>query len=646
MKRYPRPARRKPQIVSPHCRLAARLAEVGPPPRKRASRQPKAAPETGVRQSVPLRLTVAGGALGLEIYEEIPLDPLVIDDLAWTLPNLRFPVDLSGGVDVFRHRRGELTHLSLRASFASLMAYARPRLRDAIGKASAAPTLWPLTDGVGIGLVGELGALAFDLQWAPSGQDARWVVSHARGVGRMSVPLSQALRVADTLFAGLAERHGRVLTVPDLGRRLCRQLAPSLGARAPDGGATSIESLDVDAEGLRLRLCEGAQLPALSADVVRVFELARLCADADDALARGDISLARERYLVALEQAPRHPELVALVAQIDAEHADRAEAALGMLVDCMPATQFGLTGAVLLARVGDTRGARQAVMNAAASEVYAPLAAGLWQRLAELSTGPEERRDALDRAVASAPGVASVRWARFDARVEWGDEQGALADAESLEAAEAGARGRHEVLRRAANQLVARGFVRSAGRLFERALRYLPDDPDASFGLARAMLGLGRSRRAMALLERAIELAEAQDSICADALVELAKLLANECGDQPQAIARVAQVPASSARSLEALALEGRWRASLGDLRGASLAFARLRDACELSGRAQSIPEATSWLTEAAQFENRNLGDVAAAERHLASALRLSPQDQRVRRLYRQTAAALAKQTR
>jgi tetratricopeptide (TPR) repeat protein len=431
----------------------------------------------------------------------------------------------------------------------------------------------------------------------------------------------------------------------DLARRLCQELAPTLGARVPDGGTTSIERLDIDADGLRLRLSEGAGLPALSPEAVRSLELARLCVSADDALAAGEVSAAREHYMAALERAPRHPELVAVIAQIDAEHGDRAEAALGMLVDCMPATQFGLTGAALLARIGDTLGARQAVINAAATESYAPLAAGLWQRLSELSPSAEERRDALDRAVACAPALTSVRWARFDARVEWGDERGARADAESLEATAAGPRARHDVLTRAANRLVERGYVRSAGQLFERALRYVPEDPAATFGLARALLGAGRPQRAMALLERSIDLSETQGTVCAGALIELGRLLADHCGDHPQAIARVAQVPASSERSLEALALEGRWRAGLGDLRGASIAFARLRDACELSGRGPVIPDTVAWLTEAALFENHSLGDVAAAERHLASALRLSPKNVRVRKLYRQTAAALAKQT-
>jgi cellulose synthase operon protein C len=614
------------------------------PPRRASRRSSSESPPPG-RKGVPLRLSVSGGALGLELYEELPLDPLVVEELAWTLPHLRFPVDLSGGVNVFRHRRGKLSRLAFSASFASLMSYARPRLREALGRPSAPPQLWPLDGAVGIGISGEHGALAFDLIWAPSASAARWVVANARGTGGVGVPLAQALRVAETLFGGSAERRGRALTSSDLGRRLARQLAPNLGARAPRSDGVGIERLDIDSDGLRLRLSSDATLPLLTPAALRSLELAQLCADADDALVRGDVERAREQYLAALERAPRHPELTQLIAHIDLGSADRAEAALGMLVDCMPAAEFGWLGAQLLARVGDTDGARHAVSLAATREPYAPVAAGLWQELAQLAPSPGARLEALDWAVACAPSLARVRWSRFEARVELGDERGALADAESLEAGASGVRARHEVLIRAADRLVIRGFVRPAGQLFERALRYLPDDAAATFGLARALLGAGRGERAMALLQRSIELAEPNGGPSPDALIELGRLLVDRCGDHPQAIARVAQVPASSERQLEALALEGRWRAAIGDLRGASLAFARLREACELSGAGRGA-DVASWLTEAAQFENHSLGDLLAAERHLASALRLAPRDARVRKLYRQTALALAKHER
>lgn len=612
------------------------------PPRRTSRRSPSES-GGGIRKGVPLRLSVSGGALGLEIYEDVPLEPFVVEDLAWLLPDLRFPVDLSGGVEVFRHRRGRLTRLALRASFASLARFLRPRLREALGRATLPAQLWPLDTGVGLGITGELGALAFDLIWAPGPSAARWIVANARGSGSVGVPLAQALRVAETAFGAAAERRGRIFVGTELGRRLARELAPMLGARAPSSGGVGIERLDIDADGLRLRMGAEVEVPVLSPSAVRQLELAQLCTDADDALVRGDAERARAAYLDALERAPRHPELARVVAQIDLTHQGRAEAALGMLVDCMPATEFGAIGAELLARVGDARGARHAVLTSATTETYAPVAAGLWQRLAALSTSAADALEALDRAVASAPNLPSVRWARFEARVAHGDERGALADAESLEAAAAGTLARHEALMRAARRLVEAGRVRPAGQLFERALRYVPDDPLATYGLGRALLGAGHGERAMALLERSIELSEARgESPHPEVLVELARLLVDRCGDHPGAIARLARVPATSPHQLEALALEGRWRAALGDLRGASAAFARLREACELSGRASPADVAT-WLTEAAQFENHSLGDLASAERHLAVALRLAPRDAAVRKLYRQTATSLAR---
>ena len=57
---------------------------------------------------VPLRLAVSRGALGLETYAPLELGPLSVERLDLALPNLKFPVDLSGGVKLFRHRRGRL----------------------------------------------------------------------------------------------------------------------------------------------------------------------------------------------------------------------------------------------------------------------------------------------------------------------------------------------------------------------------------------------------------------------------------------------------------------------------------------------------------------------------------------------------------
>ena len=69
--------------------------------------------------------------------------------------------------------------------------------------------------------------------------------------------------------------------------------------------------------------------PMLHATAARALELAALTAEADEALAAGDLDAARAGYVAALEQAPRHPELTQLIGEIDLFAGGRAEAALG-----------------------------------------------------------------------------------------------------------------------------------------------------------------------------------------------------------------------------------------------------------------------------------------------------------------------------
>jgi tetratricopeptide (TPR) repeat protein len=183
-------------------------------------------------------------------------------------------------------------------------------------------------------------------------------------------------------------------------------------------------------------------------------------------------------------------------------------------------------------------------------------------------------------------------------------------------------------------------MTRPAGALFERALRYQPEDLDATVGLARSLRSAGRSDRALALLERALRLVPEHQSPPGELLVELARLLATQARDLPQAIARVREVPASSSCVQEARLLEARWRASLGDIAGASIAFGRLREIVALA--AHKTDSAPRWLLEAGRFELEVCQDLLASERHLALALRLSPQDEQIGELFRRVAAALA----
>ncbi len=588
---------------------------------------------------VPLRLTVTRGVLGLELYEPVELGPLGVSELAVVLPNLKFPVDLSGGVARFRHRRGDLERLTFTLPFIALTRHAAPRLKSVLKELNRT-LVWGRSAGLGAGLAGGMAALAFDILWVPTHGDARFVIARARGVGLAGPALGYALRAVDAVLDGVGARKGRLITIPAAGAAVGKVLLPAVGARAPGAERVRFGDLVLADDHVSVELDAELPPPALGVDAVRELELALLVADADERLAVGDVDAAREGYVAALERGPRHPEIVRLIAEIDAAVGGRGEAALGLLVESLPAHRAGLVGAELLAALGDLAGAREAMREALRDEPFAPLAALAWCKLAALETNAADRRAALDAAVARAPGLPEARWARFDARLGGGDVAGALADAEHLEATYSGARARHAACIRAARALLAHGYVTDAGREFERALRYLPDDAAATAGLARALLEAGRKERAAALLERAIQLGERRGKPDAEALVDLAKMLADEMHDFPQAIARVREVSASSERLIEARRLEGLWRSRLGDIAGASLAYGRMREAVELGARTDA--RTAEWLVEAGLFEREARLELASAERHLGVALRLSPHDPLVAARYREVAAELA----
>jgi tetratricopeptide (TPR) repeat protein len=556
------------------------------------------------------------------------------------LPGLEFPLDLSGGVQRFRHRRGALQSAELRTTLGLIEAWLGREWSGLLGGLSRSPSVWPTAHGVGVGVVGAEGALAFELHWVPEGADARFVVAQARGVVSKGPVLGQILRALETLGRGWLTRQGRLLLVPRTPTLLLTAILPNLGVRVPEVKDLRLGELERRDGELHAALDSTLDEPRFGPELLRELEFSRLSAEADDLLASGKLDLARDRYLGLLERAPRHPELVRQVAEIDRTLGGRAEAALGLLRETLPLAQASGIAAALLGEAGELEEAREVVTQAATEEVFGPLAALLWCALADRETSGLTRGAALDHAVSRAPALARVRWQRFEFRASRGDVEGALADAEHLEALETGPRDRHVVCRRAAEAMARAGFVREAGRGFERALRYLPDDAVATAGLARAFLEAGKRDRAVLLLERALVLCDRDGTSDYDALFELACLLADYLHDYPHAIARIRQVPNTSARGIEARALEATWRVKLGDLVGASLAYARLRDAVELSDR--SPAPAPDWLLEAARFERDVRRDVLAAERHLAVALAKQPRSEALADAYREVAALVA----
>ena len=91
----------------------------------------------------------------MELYEPLSLRAFEVTAFAFTLPGLRFPVDLSGGVAQFRHRRGELQHLVFRANPSAIAEQVEPHASAVLGTLKRPVNAWLRPAGLSIGAVGE-----------------------------------------------------------------------------------------------------------------------------------------------------------------------------------------------------------------------------------------------------------------------------------------------------------------------------------------------------------------------------------------------------------------------------------------------------------------------------------------------------------
>jgi hypothetical protein len=115
---------------------------LSPPPERL-----KAAPANDAAEASPssdvgveLRLAIGKHGLGIELARPAKLGCMTVRDLATALPATRFPIDVSGGVSRFRHRRGQLQSIALEIGARELEAWAAPKLRGLVG--TRAPEVW------------------------------------------------------------------------------------------------------------------------------------------------------------------------------------------------------------------------------------------------------------------------------------------------------------------------------------------------------------------------------------------------------------------------------------------------------------------------------------------------------------------------
>lgn len=634
---------------------------------------------------VELCLTIGRQGVGFELARPRAFGPLVVTELAATLRDAHFPIDVSGGVARFRHRRSTLERLTIELRAEQAARAAAPRLRGLLAPRTPGLRLLVRADGAVVCVyetedVATLRArprkvLAFDIVIEPRGAAVALHVVRARAFGTREPAAALALAASQALLGGFARREGACFVVEDPCSRIARALLPDAGARAPDASLVRWTALTATGDAWILHASDGREA-APSPDAVRARETTALLARVDDALAQRALDKARAAALEVLEFAPAHAEACARIAQIDVCAGGRVEAALATLADARPTTTADrvliplLYGALYLDR-GDAQAAITALVGAAEAEPAPELAGAALVAAAAATTDPHEALARLDLAVTRDQASASVRWARVARRLEIGLVTEATADVEHLEAIARGPVARHAVWRAAAETWAGAGLARVARGHWERALRYEPDDPETQLGLARALLASHDPGEPWAVARAIALLTRAQEALCARATadtrqdarvggasrmvageladcaaVDLARALATLMGDRPAAIARLHGIRDGADVALEARGLEAHLRAELGDVVGASLVWARLRDlALARPDGAPGPREVLDRLLEGATFE-RERGDLRAAQSHLAAALHLAPTDAGVLAAYRTVGAALARDAR
>ncbi|HEU4411831.1 MAG TPA: tetratricopeptide repeat protein [Polyangiaceae bacterium] len=547
-----------------------------------------------------LRLAVSRHGVGLELDGPAQLGPLRVDELVWALPSVRMPADLSGGVSVFRHRRGRLTRASVSGSAEELCRWAQARLVEAalLGRAQR-PSLSLLTaeGGLGLCLSSDEQALAWDIAWLPSGRDVRLVVHNARGLGLALPAHALALQASAALVReGAVTRRGSLFTLNDPASRIVRYLLPWVGARVPSTEELVWAALAGGGRWSASASARGLE-PSPPTSAALALEVALLLGEADDALAEGQWDEARQGYLRALERAPHQREVALRLADVDRALGRHAELAFATMADAGALGGASCLEGELRRACGDAEGAGVVFEAAAGGEPQAALAALAFAAAAELAPSEGQAAALLAAAVARAPTHLGVRQRRLAWGLRMGDRRAALAEAERLVAATE-LSVRHVRLLEVGRAFAAAGRGDEAVEFFEQALRLRPEAPDVLLALGEALAERGQAARAVELLRRALEGAERAGLPLHGADVALARALAEGLGELSTAVARLRHVPAGAPESAEARWLEGYYLARLGDRAEASLAFARMREelrrgALEAPGQAA---ERLAWV--------------------------------------------------
>jgi len=603
--------------------------------------QPKA-PELGPE----LRLLDRRAFVGFPPMEFAP--GILISDFALQIPEVSFPVNLTGGVARFQTKKLHFGYLTLHIDAQVVLRKLQtllPRLgeirdfsldfRNGFIEGQGWLHSAPFTLKVAFDGDGETLAVYF--------YDFRLYAYAPLPLPRLSLQLVQALEASGVLPEVRPQGvHGfstRIL--PPLAERA----AVSRGYRIPSLEMARLAQASVDAKGICLKFSAGGMPPLLLPDEALLLSLegARAFADAEQLLANGQLEEARKAYLKLGDAAEAHPFAAERLLSLMLVETQSHEFALDLahsLLHRRPESKAALWAKALIhEKRGELSKAGECFLKLCQlarknkEETSAFFAAMAAVRLCK-EEAPQVAVAALHEALGVRPdNVPSLR-ALAEACDKAGDRASAIRAyrrlaALSRDSGEA-AHAHIQLARLCAMSTgeMATGELAGARLHCEAALRLLPDNPEALLCLGQLCFQGEEHLRALKTLDRLRQVALVQHDI---PLVGKANLWAGKVWEeglkQPEnALLRYREAVSLLPNSAQALLSQGRVAEALGHLPEALTA---LQQAVELVGASPACAEDKKIAAHAhhalARLHQTRFDNPLLAQTHLEAALFLEP---------------------
>jgi tetratricopeptide (TPR) repeat protein len=573
---------------------------------------------------------------------------IVITDFALQIPDVTFPLNLTGGAAKYQKKKldfgfldlfvdAEVLHRELRQVAARLSELSDVRLHFRPGHLEvqarlAGPERTPVTFKVAFDGDGE--KLAVYLY------DVRLYAFSPTPAARLGAIVSEAVRELGVLPE--VERRGANGFTARILPGLVEQAAVGRGFKMPALDQARLAEATVSSKGLKLRFTSGGLPPpgAPDEELLLALEGARAFADAEELLAQGKLAEAREAYLRLGDATEAHPFAVERLLTLLVAEPQAHELALDVAASLQRRRERSATALWAEAVVRERRGE-----FARASERYLALSSLARKNQEEAGAffaaeaaarssrdhAPQMAVKALHELLGLKPDHLPSLKALARASDQANDRAGAIRAYRRLAALArdpADAADAHVQLARLC--AVMEDDLAGARLHCEAALRLAPDHPEALFQLGELCYRSGEWLRAIKALDRLREVAMGRHEVDRVGRANLLAGLVWETGlKQPEnALLRYREATALLPGEAEPHYLAARVSEALGKLQEAVAGY---QQAVELAGpapRADDVRKAAHAAHHAlARLLKTKLGEPARAREHLEAALALDPQD-------------------